>query len=64
MAGPEKRAYVDPLAVGDSLPALPIFLSDERYVPAPLEESYETTWRVSPRSLKTELSNSPAPGRT
>jgi hypothetical protein len=51
-AGPTKTAYVEPLAVGDALPALPIFLTAETYIPAPLEATYATTWSTCPRPLK------------
>jgi hypothetical protein len=51
-ASPTKTAYVEPIAVGDSLPSLPIFLTDEEYIPAPLEETYSTSWRVFPSEFK------------
>jgi Protein of unknown function (DUF4058) len=51
-AGNTKTAYVEPVAVGDELPNMPIFLTPERYVPAPLAETYETTWSVCPQPLK------------
>ena len=51
-AGPTKTAYVEPVAVGDLLPAMPIFLDPEAYVPAPLEQTYQTTWDVCPEPLK------------
>jgi len=37
-------AYVEPVAVGQPLPDMPLFLKPEFYVPAPLEETYRTTW--------------------
>src|SRR6202044_3229010 len=48
MAGEVKRAYVEPVAVGDVLPSLPIFLDEYTYVPAPLEEPYMAAWAVCP----------------
>jgi hypothetical protein len=54
-AGPPIRALVDGLAVGDPLPAAALFLSAERYVPAPLEESYLATWNALPKEIKAEL---------
>jgi hypothetical protein len=47
-----KRAFVEPVAVGDELPALPIFLNQELYVPAPLEPTYQIAWTVFPASFK------------
>jgi hypothetical protein len=43
-AGPPPVAYVEPVTVGDALPDMPIFLKPDFYVPAPLEETYRTTW--------------------
>jgi hypothetical protein len=51
-AVPTKIAYVEPVAVGDNLPALPIFLSEDTYIPAPLEETYRATWGVFPADFK------------
>ena len=43
-AGPPPVAYVEPVAVGGTLPDMPIFLKPDFYVPAPLEATYRTTW--------------------
>ena len=43
-AGPPPAAYVEFVAVGEALPDMPIFLKPDIYVPAPLEETYRTTW--------------------
>jgi hypothetical protein len=51
-AGPPRVAYVEPLAVGDVLPGMPLFLKPEFYVSAPLEATYQTTWNVFPTVLK------------
>lgn len=51
-AGPVKTAYVEPVAVGDVLPDMPLFLQSERYVHAPLEATYQMTWNVFPSTLK------------
>jgi hypothetical protein len=42
--GPPPVAYVEPVAVGQPLPDMPLFLKPEFYVPAPLEDTYRTTW--------------------
>jgi hypothetical protein len=44
--------YVEPVGIGDALPSLPIFLSEDRYIPAPLEATYQETWAVFPAVLK------------
>jgi hypothetical protein len=52
-AGPPPVAYVEPVAVGDSLPDMPLFLKPDFYVPAPLEDTYRTTWNdFFPAALK------------
>lgn len=43
-AGDELNAYVEPLAVGDPLPDMPLFLEPGVYVPCPLEAAYATSW--------------------
>ncbi len=43
-AGPPPVAYVEPVTVRDALPDMPIFLKPDYYVPAPLDETYQTTW--------------------
>lgn len=48
----DKTAYVEPLAVGDALPDMPVFLRGQHYVPVPLEPTYQTAWRVFPNHLK------------
>ena len=54
-AGAEKVAYVENVAVGESLPDMPIFLTPEHYVPCPLEASYRMAWSVFPGALKGPL---------
>ncbi len=43
-AAEPRTAYVEPVAVGDPLPELPIFLDRGTYIPAPLETTYQITW--------------------
>lgn len=54
-AGVPKTAYVEPVGVGDPLPGLPIFLAEDTYIPAPLEESYLATWHACPQPLRTAV---------
>lgn len=42
------KAYVEPIAVGDSLPEMPLFLDVDWYVPMPLEETYQAAFRTFP----------------
>ncbi len=41
---PDPVAYIEPIAGGDVLPDMPIFLKPAHYVPAPLEATYRRTW--------------------
>jgi len=52
LAGEDPTAYVEPIGIGDSLPSMPIFLSETHYIPAPLEETYQEKWAVYPAVLK------------
>jgi len=45
-------AYVEPLAIGDTLPAMPLFLAPGNHVLINLERTYMETWEVSPQPLK------------
>jgi hypothetical protein len=56
IGGDLPTAYVESVGVGDPLPSLPIFLSETRYIPAPLEATYQQAWAVFPALLK-ELMN-------
>ncbi len=60
-ADTETVAYIEPVAVGDSLPDMPIFLTTDRYVPCPLEATYQTAWEQFPAPLKGPLEGPPAP---
>jgi hypothetical protein len=52
IGGDLPTAYVDSVGVGDPLPSLPIFLSETRYIPAPLETTYMQAWAVFPAMLR------------
>ncbi len=41
-------AYIEPLAVGDVLADLPLFLRAEYYLPLPLEKTYRQAWSGIP----------------
>ena len=58
-AGTETVAYVEPVAVGDALPDMPIFLTAQRYVPCPLEATYQTAWEQFPAPLRGPLESPP-----
>jgi hypothetical protein len=52
IGGDLPTAYVESVGLGDSLPSPPIFLSETRYIPAPLEATYMRAWAVFPALLK------------
>ena len=54
-AGPRIKADVEPLAVGDLVATMPLFLTPGDYVSVPLEESYLTAFRGVPRRWRERL---------
>lgn len=51
-------AYVEPVAVGDVLPEMPVFLDPDTYVRAPLEETYLATWADCPGPFREAVQGS------
>lgn len=51
-AAPIKTAYVEPFAVGNPLPDMPLFLHNDFYISVPLEATYMDTWHVLPQLLR------------
>ncbi len=49
------RAYVQPLAVGDRLTDMPLFLEPGAHVPVPLEATYKSAFAALPRRWRTVL---------
>ncbi len=60
-AGRLPTAYVEPLAVGDSLADMPLFLTPEEYINVPLETTYNTAYAGVPRYFRTILETRSAP---
>jgi hypothetical protein len=56
-AGVPKRAYVEPVSVGDILSDMPVFLDSEIYILAPLESTYLATWDTCPEPLRELISS-------
>jgi hypothetical protein len=48
IGGAGAEAFVEPLAVGDKLPTIPLFLTPEEYVPVPLEATYQAAFDEVP----------------
>jgi hypothetical protein len=49
------RAYIEPVAVGDVLPDMPLFLAPGAHVPVPLEATYQAAWNAVPRRWRAVL---------
>ena len=49
------RAYIEPVAVGDVLPDMALFLEPNGCIKVPLEATYETAFAVMPRRWRDEL---------
>jgi hypothetical protein len=56
---PAIEVYLDPVAVGDCLPDMPLFLTPEVYVPLPLEATYQSAWEAVPAVWQEVLEASP-----
>jgi len=52
---PPVRAYLEPLAIGDPWPTMPVFLQPGIHVALALEETYAATFRTLPRHVRAEL---------
>jgi hypothetical protein len=48
IGGPFPEAFVQPVAVGQALAEMPLFLTPDVYVPVPLETTYQAAWADVP----------------
>jgi Protein of unknown function (DUF4058) len=53
--GGERAAYVEPVAVNDKLPDMPLFLTNYVHVLVPLEPTYQATWDASPEEMRVAI---------
>lgn len=51
-AGRGKAAYVEPIAVGDEFPDMPLFLATGIHVKVPLDATYQKAWMACSESLR------------
>ena len=51
-AGAVKTAYVEPVAVGEPLPDMPLFLDPDTYILVPLEATYLAAWETCPEEFR------------
>jgi hypothetical protein len=54
-AGVGVRWYDEPVAVGDPLPDMPLYLEPGKYVLVPLETTYDAAWNAVPRRWRKVL---------
>jgi hypothetical protein len=54
-SGASLRAFIEPVAVGDALIDMPLYLEPGRYVAVPLEETYRTVFDDVPTRWRTVL---------
>jgi hypothetical protein len=59
-AGELKQAFIEPVAVGDVLPDMPLFFEPERYVPVPLEQTYQAAFDAVPKRWRDVLATTGA----
>jgi Protein of unknown function (DUF4058) len=59
--GGERVAYIEPVAVDDELPDMPLFLTNDLHVKVPLEPAYQTTWNASPEELRVAVETGVVP---
>lgn len=55
------KAFVEPVAVGDPLPEMPLFLTPDVYVPLALEATYLSAWKVFPIHWREVLTSETPP---
>ena len=55
--GGQRVAYVEPIAVGDRLPDMALFLTSALHIPVPLEPTYNAAWEASPEALRLAVEN-------
>jgi hypothetical protein len=60
---PGMQVFLEPVAVGDSLPDIPVFLTRQTYVLVPLKATYQAAGEGVPDFLQDVLTAPPANGR-
>ncbi len=60
-AGPPVKSYIEHLAVGGTLPDMPLFLHSERYIPVPLESTYQAAYCGVPAFWRAVLEDRETP---
>ncbi len=61
VGGAGAEAFIEPVAVGDALPEMPLFLTPEVYVSVPLEATYQSAWQEMPAFWREVLTEARQP---
>jgi hypothetical protein len=61
IGGESPEGFIEPVAVGDILPDMPLFLTPEVYIPVPLEATYQSAWEALPSLWRDVLTGPPGP---
>ncbi len=56
--GSLREAFIEPVAVGQEMPDMPIFLDPAWYINVPLASAYESAWRGVPKPFQQLLDSS------
>ena len=59
--GGQRVAYIEPVAVGDELPDMPLFLTGNLHIAVPLEVTYQAAWDASPRQMRVAVETGAMP---
>ena len=62
IGGPAAEAFIELVGVGDALPDMPLFLTPDVYVLAPLEATYQSAWEGMPAYWRDVLEGRLEPG--
>jgi Protein of unknown function (DUF4058) len=58
-AGEELTAYIEPVAVGDAMPDMPLYIARDWYLHVPIESTYQATWTMTPEPIRELLEPAP-----
>jgi hypothetical protein len=59
--GRVRAAYIEPVAVGDDLPDIELYLTNDYFVMAPLEATYRDVWDAAPEDLRSAVESDVVP---
>ncbi len=61
VSGPRTEAFIELLAVGETLPDMPLFLAPDAYISVPLEATYQSAWEDLPAFWRNVLTSATNP---